>query len=489
MFGHFRLASFVALLVVLGAANSALPQGTATQAWLEDFAQLKREMAAHYANLDWAVAERRMDLKQLCQRTETRLREVKSEPEARRAIEAFLDAFGDGHLLVRWPSPNRPGSSADAKPAPPAASLCARLGFREQKLPPGIAFDRLSSFEPLHTGDSKYFSIAVLSLADGKKVGLVRIALFSEYSFPDLCETAASELGLHKDSPCDDACAEHVERRAADLFTAALERQVKALRDRAIDALLVDITGNGGGTNWVEPAARTLTKKPLRSPRLAFIKHPHWDKQFTERLGDIEADLRQAPMAQRKLLEQAADTYRRALAETRKSAARDAIWENQAVPALVSREPVLYASGVLPYLKPGELADSPSSARVFYPSRYRYHEGAYSGPLIVLVDGDTASSAEYFAAMLMDNGAAFVVGSPTVGAGCGYTNGGIATVLKNCNAQVKMPDGARFRADGTNEVAGITPAILVPWRSNDSAYQKAKRVVDVLPDVVSGRRK
>jgi C-terminal processing protease CtpA/Prc len=100
--------------------------------------------------------------------------------------------------------------------------------------------------------------------------------------------------------------------------------------------------------------------------------------------------------------------------------------------------------------------------------------------VFVLVDRGTASSAEYFTAMLSDNRAATVIGEPTVGAGCGYTNRGIPTVLKNSGARVKIPDCVRVRADGSNEVAGITPDVLIPWRRNDSPYQRVKRVFDVL---------
>ena len=99
---------------------------------------------------------------------------------------------------------------------------------------------------------------------------------------------------------------------------------------------------------------------------------------------------------------------------------------------------------------------------------------------MVLVDRGTASSAEYFTAMLRDNRAATVTGEPTFGAGCGYTNRGIPTVLKNSGARVKIPDCVRVRADGSNEVAGITPDTLIPWRPGDSPYQKVKRVFDVL---------
>jgi hypothetical protein len=326
----------------------------------------------------------------------------------------------------------------------------------------------------------------VLVLPNGKRIGLLRIAIFSEHWFPDLCETAASELGLHKDSPCDEPCGDRVELKAADLLTAALERQLAALNGASIDALLVDITGNGGGSDWVEPAARVLTSKSLRSPRIGFIKHEHWAKEFLSRLTDVERDLAKATGDRRQLLMRAADTYRRALAAAKQPVARDAVWQNKPVPALVAKDPELFASGIFPFARSADFPDSPSSGQLFYPSRYRYHEGVYAGPLLVLVDHNTASAAELFAAMLEDNGAAIVLGSPTLGVGFGYTNGGIPTVLKNSRAEVKMPDGVRFRSDGTNEAAGITPRVLVPWHANDSAYQRAARVLAVLPNVDLG---
>jgi hypothetical protein len=86
--------------------------------------------------------------------------------------------------------------------------------------------------------------------------------------------------------------------------------------------------------------------------------------------------------------------------------------------------------------------------------------------------------------MLVDNGAATVMGAPTLGAGAGYTNGGIPTVLKNSGGKVKMPDCVRYRADGSNEAGGFKPSSLVPWRENDDAYQKAKRVLETLTDVI-----
>ena len=320
--------------------------------------------------------------------------------------------------------------------------------------PPGISFTRLTKFREISSPDSRYFPIRVTPIARGKQHGIVRIALFSEYAFPELCDQASAGLGLAADSPCDDACDDRVERKAADLLTAALVRQIERLKRASIDVLLVDITGNGGGTNWVEAAARVLTAKPLRSPRQAFIRHEHWTRQFEARLAAIEPDLA-ARSSNRALLQRAVATYRQAVAESRRRCTRDAMWDNRDPGcSLVVTQPPLYPQSVLPYAKPGALSDRPSSRYLFYPSRYTYSEGAYSGRLAVLVDQGTASSAEYFTAMLRDNGAASIIGHPTAGAGCGYTNRGITTMLGNSRAKVRIPDCVRLRADGSNEVGG-----------------------------------
>lgn len=68
----------VTLLAILHLPSSTVvySQTVNTDARLENFAQLKREMSAHYANLEWAIEYRGLDLKQLSERTETRLRQA-----------------------------------------------------------------------------------------------------------------------------------------------------------------------------------------------------------------------------------------------------------------------------------------------------------------------------------------------------------------------------------------------------------------------------
>ncbi len=317
-----------ALLIL--AAGGARGQDFKSDVWLEDFNQLKREMSAKYANLEWTVETRGLDLKQLSEQTEARLLKAPSETEAKKIIQSFLDAFGDGHLSVQWEQ-NKGNSSApaDATQTGDKIPLCQRLGYQSHNQPPRIAFTKLNNFREINTDDSKYLSIGVLRAATDKDIGVIRIPIFSEYAFPDLCEQAAAEMRLTKDSPCDDECGDRVGRSAANLLTAALARQIEVLKRNKTSALLVDISGNGGGTNWTEPAARTLSAKPLRSPRQQFIRHEHWTKQLKKRLATIEADSRQTAPPNRELLRQGENILRKALVESQKPCDRGGVWENR----------------------------------------------------------------------------------------------------------------------------------------------------------------
>ena len=100
------------------------------------------------------------------------------------------------------------------------------------------------------------------------------------------------------------------------------------------------------------------------------------------------------------------------------------------------------------------------------PDDHREH-GLRGAPLYVLMNRNTASAAEFFVAVLRDNSAATLVGEPTLGAGCGYVNGGGGVTLKHSGLKIRMPNCARYRVDGSNEVEGITPDVALPWTGED----------------------
>ena len=442
--------------------------------WLGDLDALIRAMSSHYANLDFAISARQMDLAALRVRTEARLRAAQSDEQARRAFGAFLRDFGDGHLSIDW----TPNASARGAPAAAAGAragpLCTRLGYEAHE-PGGVNFARVGGFTPISDADSDDVPGAILVLPGGHKLGVLRIRLFAADAHPRLCERARTALGLADDTACDDDCANRVGDRVSDLLTAALERRATSLARAGVEAVAVDITGNGGGSNWVDAAVRVVTPVKLPASAMGAVRHEHWVKELGDRLHDLQADLAEHGDLSGKPIASAIDVLRAEMQEVATPCDKSALWqEGQPKPNCAMLVRVLPA---LPYAKPGELAGRSCADILFGASRYAYHEGVNTLPLVVLVDGGTASAAEDFAEQLQDHHAATVVGVTTVGAGCGYTNGGIPTVLPHSGAHVRIPDCARFRADGSNAVAGVTPDVVLPLLDRDSPFQRAKKVV------------
>ncbi|HET7692598.1 MAG TPA: hypothetical protein VFM44_05895, partial [Gemmatimonadota bacterium] len=48
-------------------------------------------------------------------------------------------------------------------------------------------------------------------------------------------------------------------------------------------------------------------------------------------------------------------------------------------------------------------------------------------------------------------------------------DGGLPLVLPNSGLEVWMPDCARFRIDGTNEIEGIEPDVPIAWSDLDGS--------------------
>lgn len=45
---------------------------------------------------------------------------------------------------------------------------------------------------------------------------------------------------------------------------------------------------------------------------------------------------------------------------------------------------------------------------------------------------------------------------------------------------MKVPDCVRYRADGSNEVEGVTPDVPVAWRKGQSRHQRSARAAAAL---------
>lgn len=71
-----------------------------------------------------------------------------------------------------------------------------------------------------------------------------------------------------------------------------------------------------------------------------------------------------------------------------------------------------------------------------------------------------------------------------VGAGCGHT-GEPPTTLRHSAGVLELPDCARFRRDGSDEVAGVVPDVLVGIRADDGPRRSAGMLQAKLPEAVS----
>jgi hypothetical protein len=485
----FALVCFAALASTpvqaqANASGRCAKAGFDPRPWLEDFDQLAAEMTAHYSGLEFAVQVRHMDLPSLRRETAAKLSQSCDDAEARQVVKKFLDSFGDGHLEVDWPASAAP--KVESKQAE-SESLCARLGYEKRVFKVGVDFSQLPQFGTVGVEEAGWFPGGILRLRDDTKLGVIRIAIFSEHWFPDACEQAVRQMNLADSTKCDEKCENTIEREAGNQLTAAIVRRSAQLQAAGASAILIDITHNGGGSNWVEGPPRVLSRVPLRESRFAFIKHEHWTKQLKDQLADVESDLKNGT-GPKDVLQDAAARLRAGIARTQEPCDRSRVWTDGTLPCSLLVTDVLSNGGILPYAEPRSFASLESKTTLFHPLRYAYTESSERLPLYVAVDGDTWSAAEYFAAVLQDNGAATIVGEVTGGAGCGYTNGGIPTTLKNSHAAVKMPDCVRLRKDGSNEVSGITPDVLVPWSKHDSSYLRAEKLFQSLLSAVAPQK-
>lgn len=461
-----------------GAGDTASPAAEtySPARWLRDLEQIKTILAAREPNLDWSVAERGLDLPALAGETAESLRTAGNDWAARDMLRGFIGRFGDGHLSLVFPD-EKPDTTLPWG----TASICKGLGFEDEDKPEGLPFAKIGA-RAVETTDSAVFPIYVLQTAGGP-LGILRIPSFYEWGYYTYCPQAVAAVGLPEDGECGEECGAAIGQMAAALLTEAVARQIARLKQEGVTAIAVDITQNGGGSLWLDPVARMLTPLKLKAPRLSFTRTEAWRTLLEGNLELVETDLAGSAVTpeERAALETAQATLTQALAEALVPCDRAGVWTGKPPSCTLLSTPLLYATGVLDYAAPGAFTTLNAAAALFYSSLYTYEEGLWSGPLYVLIDEGSASASEHFAALLKDNGAAVLIGEPTYGAGCGWMSGGDqAVILEESRAELHVPDCVWTRADGANELAGIEPDILVPWRFYDNPLQKVRRLAAVL---------
>jgi hypothetical protein len=440
--------------------------------WIADLDQLQSLLATNYPSLEWQ-ARRGVDLPGILARARTQIESASSDADARAAIDRFLSRFGDGHLSIEW-NTNQPDPADDAK-----LPDCERFGFRDDPDVRAIA--------PLFAG---YEDItpkggtvgAGFVTVDGKRVGVLRVALFMPGRTH--CEQYLRDRQVKPPKHELEDYEAAIGIGATNLFLLEIEERLRQLAARQPAAILVDGAGNGGGNDSAIALARMLGGEGVRNPRLLYVREPIRAGNLAERAAELRAELRKASRRERAFANDLLATLDAGKAAADKPCDLMPLWKGEAVACSNRVQGPFYASGLVEYEVPEEWLHKSWARLVSETANYDPRPRAWRGPVIVLVDERSASATELFAAMLQDSKAALVIGAPTFGAGCGWTMGKYESskILENSRARLVMPDCTRIRADGSDELDGIQPDLLIGIRRPDTQKQRAERVAARLPE-------
>ena len=458
-----RFSAAFAAIALLSAAAPAFAYDPAP--WIEDVRQIRAALGSRYPNLEWLTVERGLNLDTSFKTLEAGLAKTTSDAEARALVDRALSSLADGHVQMDW-SPAAPAPKVSAPAAPPCADL---RPFRPR--PPVAA--GLPGWTSLDAGEGAREFPGGLVTVEGRKVGVVQINIFA--ADPAVCQAAAAKLKLPLDKPCDDNCSGKLDTAVYQELTDRFAGRLASVKAAGAEVLMIDLAGNGGGREWAEIAARMVTPVRLKSAPARLVRSPQAAEKLEGEALDIENNVGEERGAAKAALLAEAKALRDRAAEARKPCV-----DGQSCALLVDAG---YSSGVRASADPA-LAGKPWGQSVFQPLKWRWREGVWSGPLIVLVDGKSASASEEFAAMIQDNKAGILLGSPTLGAGCGHATEAGPVVLKNSGGRLSLPDCLRLRADGSNEIGGVEPDVLVGFRGTDGAAMKARRLAPRLPEAV-----
>lgn len=375
--------ALVGLAVVVAAVDLATFD---REAWERDLTRLEFGLAQDYANLDWLIDHRGFEPQAHSRGAHGALDGAISHWQAYSIMRRYVGGFRDPHLQMQWGEapqnirftgwPDNPpvsGNGGASSAFSPIESSCEEAGYEAED----IAFDLpFAGVEGWTTVAGNNFPAGILGAT-----GVIRIPEFGENKYLAACEAVFEEGRTARELQL--AVRQHLD--------AELRRTIALMRQGGATRLVLDVTGNGGGSEWSVEVARLFAE--------GFMSREQ------ARLPDPSCD----PCG---------------------------IWQGGRVCSIFSGE----------------------TDRVEIEGK-----GVWPGPMTLLVDRRSASATEEFAAWLRDNDRATLIGERTLGAGCGYANGGRAVQMEAAPLFVMMPNCARFTRDGMNEIEGLAPDREVRW--------------------------
>jgi hypothetical protein len=484
----FRITS--ALLISLAAlVGQAQTPAFDRDPWLQDYATMKQALERTYANLAWfGSPEGDVDLRALDRQTMAALQAATSDVEARAAILAFVRGFHDGHFSqLRTP----PANGAPAQPdvwtmtRQDPNSGCPALS-NKQSSPAEFSrpFESLPGYHQLADGVTSPFRAAIVNVgATTTSVGIVRIPEFEELHV-SLCV----ELWPHDElwtmqgkllrGPMRRAMEHRWYQTLADLL--------RTFRREGVGAVLIDIGNNSGGDDSGDIAARLFTATPMHSSPLWMVQDPGAAGAYFDEQLDALGQASTTDAKVKALIDESLAVFTTGKSHlSDQTCPMDWVWhERRAWSAQSCRRLVAAGSagGPLDWIAPGVVKDADVASVLHWPTQVTTLWGAWTGSVYVLTDNRTYSSAEMFAAVMQNNHVARTIGLRTGGDGCGFMSTPTPLVLPHSQLRFRVPNCVRLRADGTDEVAGVTPDLPVPMADG------AAKVLDVLVgDLKRGR--
>jgi len=110
----------------------------------------------------------------------------------------------------------------------------------------------------------------------------------------------------------------------------------------------------------------------------------------------------------------------------------------------------------------------------------------YDGPLIIMVNGASASASEIFAAAMQDHHRALIVGSQTYGKSTGQQIFPLDPTAKGDNAYVKVTTARYNRITGkTHQLGGVMPDIVLPDMFAYLDYREKDEKFALAPDSIT----